>query len=68
MQTPDLNDLPNGAYLRLAQVLTFIPVSRSSWYAGISTGKFPSPIKLGPRTAVYRLCDIKKLLEDLGVK
>ena len=39
MQTPDLNDLPNGAYLRLAQVLTFIPVSRSSWYSGIHAGK-----------------------------
>jgi predicted DNA-binding transcriptional regulator AlpA len=66
MQTTDLNDLPNGAYLRLAQVLTFIPISRSAWYSGIHAGKYPRPVKLGIRTSVYRLADIKKLLEDLG--
>ena len=66
MQTPDLNDLPNGAYLRLAQVLTFIPVSRSAWYAGIHAGKYPPPVKLGVRTSVYKLVDIKKLLSDIG--
>ena len=64
----DLNTLPDYACLRLNQVLSIIPVSRSAWYLGIASGKYPPPVKLGTRTSVYRLADIKKLLEDFGVK
>ncbi len=66
MQNVNLNTLPDYAYLRLQQVLAIIPVSRSAWYLGITTGKDPAPIKLGERTSVYKLSDIKKLLADIG--
>ena len=66
MQNSDLNTLPDYAYLRLQQVLAIIPVSRSAWYAGIHAGKYPPPVKLGVRTSVYKLVDIKKLLSDIG--
>lgn len=62
----DLKTLPDFAYLRLAQVLTIIPVSRAAWYLGVQSGKYPTPVKLGERTAVYKLSDIKKLLADIG--
>ena len=67
MHNINLNTLPDYAYLRLQQVLAIIPVSRSAWYLGITTGKYPAPVKLGERTSVYKLADIKKLLADIGV-
>lgn len=59
------SDLPETGYLRLAQVLRFIPIGRSSWYAGIKDGRYPRPIRIGPKTAVYRAEDIRQLLAEL---
>jgi prophage regulatory protein len=47
--------------LRLPQVLALIPVSASTWWNGVRTGRFPAPIKLGPRTTVWRACDVLAL-------
>ncbi|WP_084513848.1 helix-turn-helix transcriptional regulator [Azovibrio restrictus] len=67
------NPLPATGYLRLPQILgnpkanppvpPIIPVSRSSWWAGCKSGRFPSPVKLGPRTTVWRVEDIRSLLQ-----
>jgi hypothetical protein len=40
-----------------------IPVSRSTWWAGVKSGRFPAPVKLGPRTTAWRVEDIEKLNE-----
>jgi predicted DNA-binding transcriptional regulator AlpA len=55
----------NGS-LRLSQVLALIPVSKSTWWAGGKSGRFPKPIKLGPRTSAWRAGDIAELLEQLS--
>jgi Predicted transcriptional regulator len=60
--------LPHTGFLRLDQVLKFIPISESSWYSGIKDGRFPQPIKLGPRTTAYRAEDIRKLIDEFGVQ
>lgn len=39
-----------------------IPVSKSSWWAGVASGKFPQPVKLGPRTTAWRVSDIRALI------
>ena len=54
--------LPPEGYARLAQVLAVIPVSKSTWWAGCKSGKFPAPIKLGPRTTAWRVEDIRALI------
>lgn len=41
-----------------------IPMSRSSWWAGVANGKYPQPIKYGPRITVWRGKDIKSFLEQ----
>jgi prophage regulatory protein len=41
-----------------------IPVSRSTWWAGVKSGRFPSPVKLGPRITAWREEDIRKLIEE----
>jgi len=43
-----------------------VPVSRSTWWAGVKSGRFPQPVKLGPRTTCWKAGEIKALLE-LGV-
>jgi prophage regulatory protein len=59
-----LSQLPEVGFIRLAQVLAVIPVSKSSWWAGIKDGRFPKPLKLGPRTTVWRVEDIRALLQN----
>ena len=54
------------ALLRLSQVLALIPVSRSTWWVGCKSGRFPKPVKLGPRTTAWRASDIHALLERLN--
>lgn len=58
-------DLPNEGYVRLPKILTTIPVSRSAWWAGVKAGRFPKPVKLGPRTTAWRVEDIRALIAKL---
>lgn len=45
-----------------------IPVSRSTWLAGVRSGVFPSPIKLSKRVTVWRLEDIEAYIQSLTAK
>lgn len=54
--------LPKTGFLRLPEVLALIPVSKSTWWAGIKDGRFPAPVKLGPRTTAWRAEDIRALI------
>jgi len=42
-----------------------IPVSKSSWWNGVKSGKFPKPYKLGERTTVWRVEDILALIDNM---
>jgi prophage regulatory protein len=50
--------------LRLKEVLQLVPVARSTWFAGIRSGRFPASVRLGPRIAAWRLRDIQQILEN----
>lgn len=54
-----------GGYLRLPQVLTLIPIGRSTWWAWVASQKAPQPVKLGPRTTVWRAEDIRLFIQEL---
>lgn len=57
--------LPETGLLRLRQIIGphgLIPVSRSTWWAGVKSGRFPKPVKLGPRTTAWRVEDIRALI------
>ncbi|NBX85927.1 MAG: AlpA family phage regulatory protein [Proteobacteria bacterium] len=49
-------------YLRIWQVLELFPVGKSTWWAGVKAGRFPQPVKLGPRTTAWRADDIHAFL------
>lgn len=55
----------NVALYRLPQVLARIPVSRSAWFAGIRSGRYPHGYSLGPRTTVWRSDDIDSIILGL---
>ena len=54
--------LPEAGFVRLSTVLQCIPVSRAAWYEGIKAGRYPAPVRLSERTAVYRVEDIRALI------
>ena len=58
--------VPTTGFLRLPQILAIFPVGKSSWWEGCRTGRYPKPIKLGPRTTVWRAEDIKAFIEAVG--
>ncbi|WP_369795095.1 helix-turn-helix transcriptional regulator [Azoarcus sp. KH32C] len=47
--------------LRLPDVLRVVPVSKSTWWAGVKSGRFPAPVKLGTRITCWRASDIARL-------
>jgi len=52
--------------LRLKEVLPRFNISRSSFLEGCRTGRFPQPIKIGPRTTVWKSEDIDAFIDGLG--
>jgi prophage regulatory protein len=54
--------MPDAAYIRLPQVLELFPVSKSTWWEGVATGKYPAGHKLSAHITAWKLGDIRKLL------
>lgn len=59
--------LPETGFVRLPQVLQFIPISKSSWWAGVASGRYPAAVKLSERTTCWRVEDIRTLIQSAGV-
>lgn len=65
--------LPETGFVRLSQIIgnpkanppipPIIPVSRSSWWLGVQRGRFPQPVRLGPRTVAWRVADLRALID-----
>lgn len=46
-------------FLRLPDVLKLIPVSKATWWAGVTSGRYPAPRYLGPRSTAWLVTDIQ---------
>jgi len=66
IRTSMKKELPVIGFLRLPQILEIIPVSKSTWWQGCKDGRFPKPVKLGPKTTAWRAEDIAALIERIG--
>ena len=58
--------LPETGFVRLTSIIGPngpIPVSKSTWWSGIKVGRYPKPVKLGPRITAWRVEDIRVLIE-----
>jgi hypothetical protein len=61
---------PLAGFLRLVSIIGPkgpIPVSKSTWWAGVRIGRYPKPVKLGQRVTAWRIEDIQALIRR-GVK
>ena len=62
------HSIPETGFVRLPQVLSVIPVSKSTWWAGCKAGKFPSPVKLNANCTAWRAEDVHKLIEQISTQ
>lgn len=56
------NTLPETGFVRLPLILKVFPVSKSTWWAGVKSGKYPKPVKLGEKMTAWRVEDIRNLI------
>lgn len=67
--------LPETGYIRLRQIIgnpksnppipAIIPVSKSTWWAGVKSGRYPQPVRtLGMRITAWRVEDIRALIKN----
>lgn len=72
-----MHQLPETGYLRLSQILgnkkatppipPIIPVSKSTWWNGVKSGRYPQPVHtLGQRITAWRVEDIRELIKKSG--
>ena len=67
-----MHAIPSTGYMRLRDIIgdtksnipAIIPVSKSTWWAGVRTGRYPQPTRaLGVRITAWRSEDIHRLIE-----
>jgi len=71
-RSPDERDglfigLAGSGLIRLASIIRPsgpVPVSKSTWWAGVKSGRYPKPVKLGPRITAWRVEDIRSLIQS----
>lgn len=67
-----MNKLPEIGYIRLSQIIgdprktppiePIIPVSKSTWWAGVKSGRYPQPVKIGIRCTAWRADQIRAFI------
>lgn len=63
--------LPETGFVRLNQIVgdsrkgipAIIPISKSSWWAGVKSGRYPKAVKLSERTTAWKIEDIRALIK-----
>ena len=58
--------LPAEGFVRLPVVIKILCIGKTSWWSGLSEGRFPKPVKLGPRTSAWRVEDIRALIASFA--
>lgn len=72
-----MHTLPDTGFLRLAEIVgkaatksspaipAIIPVSKSTWWAGVRSGRYPQPTRaLGARITAWKVESIRALIEQ----
>lgn len=71
-----MHQLPTTGFLRLSDIIgdpkadppkpAIIPVSKSNWWEGVKSGRYPKPVKISTRCTAWRVEDIYALVQALG--
>lgn len=65
MEQQQETTLPLTGFVRLPTILKIYPVSKTTWWAGIKTGRFPAGVKLSEKTTAWRVEDIRELIKSV---
>ena len=70
-----MHQLPETGFLRLPQIIgnphadppipAIIPVGKSTWWAGVKSGRYPPGLKISPRITAWTCSSIRELVESL---
>jgi prophage regulatory protein len=61
--------LPETGFVRITSIIgpgRPIPIAKSTWWVGVKDGRYPKPVKLGPRITAWRVEDIRTLIDELA--
>ena len=61
----EIQELPQVGLVRIKTILKCVEVSRSNWWAGVKSGRYPQPFKLSERVTVWKATDIRALVEGI---
>jgi len=72
-----MNQLPETGFVKLFQIIgnkkseppipAIIPVSKSTWWAGVKAGRYPQPVKIGARCTAWKVEDVRAFVESVGI-
>tara|TARA_B110000305_G_C19063705_1_gene458304 strand:- start:40 stop:270 length:231 start_codon:yes stop_codon:yes gene_type:complete len=70
-----MSDIEIPRLLRLKQIIgdlkaeppipPILPISKSNWWEGVKSGRYPKAIKIGANTTVWREDEVRALVEKL---
>ena len=63
---PPLPAVPLCGFLRQAQVLALVPISKSTLWRRVQAGSFPAPFKLSARVTVWRAEEVQVWMQAQG--
>lgn len=58
--------LPETGFLRQTQVLSFVPISKSTLWRRVVAGTFPAPVKLSVNVTAWRAEDLRRWIAEQG--
>lgn len=71
-----MNELPHTGYVRERQLLgdkkatppvpAILPVAHSTLWQWVKDGRFPKPVKLGPRTTAWDVSTLRDYFAKVG--
>lgn len=61
----DRTTIPETGFVRLPDILAIYPVSPSSWWEGVRTGRYPRGFKISKRCTAWRAEDIRALIASV---
>ena len=56
-------ELPKNGFLRINEVLKFVPIGKSTLWAWVRGGRFPKPVKLSQTVTAWKAEDIQAYLD-----
>ena len=63
----EYSTFPQTGFLRLHQILTVLPVSASTWWAGVRSGEYPAGLKHG-RCRFWTAMEINDLMQRIAAQ